>query len=79
MSDDPKLVSRGTKLFIICAPSNVHEVLLRRVAPYIEKGAFIGVLYTQGGFDWMCHHVLGDRLKTDNLTIFGLYTIPAIC
>ena len=46
VSDNAKLISAGTKIFIVCAPSNVHEALVRKVAPYIEKGAYIGALYT---------------------------------
>ncbi len=79
VSDDPEVVSKGTKIFLICAPANVHEILLRKVEPFIEKDAFIGTLFAQGGFDWMCHHVLGEKFISLNLTIFGLYTIPSIC
>jgi hypothetical protein len=27
----------------------------------------------------MCRSVFGDRLKTENITYFGLYNIPWLC
>ena len=78
-SSDPKEVSKGTKIFIICGPAHIHQILLEKVAPFIEKHSFVGTLYGQGGFDWMAHKVLGNKIKKDNLTLFGLQNIPSIC
>jgi len=36
-------------------------------------------MFAQGGFDWMCKSVLGDRIENDNITIFGLLNIPWLC
>jgi hypothetical protein len=79
VSDDPKTVSKGSKIFLICGPAHIHQTLLEKVAPFIEKDTYVGTLYGQGGFDWMANYVLGKRVKKDNITLFGLQNIPAIC
>jgi len=68
----------GTKLFLICAPANAHPELLTAIAPFVEKGAWIGALYAQGGFDWAVKHCLGPKFPELGAT-FGLLNIPWIC
>lgn len=79
VASDGELVSIGTKVFIICGPAHIHLDLLRKIAPFVEKNAFVGTLYGQGGFDWMANHVLGSKIKSHNITLFGLQNIPSIC
>jgi len=45
VSDNPEAVSKGTKIFLICAPAHIHEILLRKVEPYLEEGVYVGTLY----------------------------------
>ena len=78
-SDNPAELSEGTKLWIVCGPAHIHEILLRKIAPHVQPGSFVGTLYAQGGFDWMCKSVFGKRLENENISIFGLYNIPWIC
>lgn len=79
VSSDGEIVSRGTQVFIICGPAHIHIDLMKKIAPYVEKNAFVGTLYGQGGSDWMASHVFGPKLKSHNITVFGLQNIPSIC
>ncbi|CAD8064999.1 unnamed protein product [Paramecium primaurelia] len=69
----------GAKLWIIGGPAHVHHEILQKIAPFVTKDSFVGTLYAQGGFEWMCRSVFGDRIRTDNITYFGLYNIPWLC
>ncbi|CAD8087854.1 unnamed protein product [Paramecium sonneborni] len=69
----------GAKLWIIGGPAHVHHEILQKIAPFVTKDSFVGTLFAQGGFEWMCRSVFGDRIKTDNITYFGLYNIPWLC
>lgn len=70
---------KSVKLWIIGGPAHIHHEILRKIAPYVTKDSFIGTLYAQGGFDWMCRDVFKERIKQENLTYFGLYNIPWLC
>jgi hypothetical protein len=78
VSSNPADVAPGSDLFIVCAPANAHPDLVRAVAPYVKKGAYVGALYAQGGFDWACKSIFGPRFN-DLGGIFGMQNIPWIC
>lgn len=53
---------------------------MAKIAPHLKKGALVGALYSQGGFDWAAKHAIGEqRCKDLDITIFGLQFIPWIC
>jgi hypothetical protein len=79
VSNNPEVVSKGTKVFIISSPVNVQELLLRQLKPFIEEGAYIGSVFGQGGFDLIAANVLGDDIQNKNLTVFSLFNIPSTC
>lgn len=79
VSNNPREVSKGTKVFIISSPVNVQETLLRQLKPFVEEGAFIGSVFGQGGFDLIAADVFGDDIQKKNLTIFSLFNIPSTC
>ena len=79
VSDNPAELSEGSTVWIICGPAHIHQTLLAKIAPFVAPGSFVGTIFSQGGFDWVCQSVFGRRIQDENLTIFGLYTIPWIC
>lgn len=79
VSDNPKDVAKGTKIFIIAGPVFAQQPILEKLAPFIEKDSLIGTVFGQGGFDWLASYVLGKRIKKDNLTIWALQHVPSLC
>ncbi len=79
VSSDPALISKFTKIFIVCGPAHIHIPILEKIAPYVEKDSFVGTIFGQGGFDMMANFVFGEKMKTLNLTLFGLQNVPSIC
>lgn len=79
VSSDPQEVCKGTKFFLICGPAHIHEEILKKIAPFIEKDSFVGTLYGQGSFAWTAYAILKNRLKKDNITIWALLNVPSIC
>lgn len=77
VSDDPRIVCPGSKVFILSCPVNAQEFLLRKIKPHIEPGAFIGSVFGQGGFDLIAKNVFGEDLKKKGLTIWSLFNIPS--
>lgn len=78
-SNNPADFGKDVKLWIIGAPAHVHYDILKKIAPFVQKDAFVGTLFSQGGFHWMCRDVFGKRLVEENITCFGLFTIPWLC
>jgi NAD/NADP octopine/nopaline dehydrogenase, alpha-helical domain len=79
VSADPAVVCKGTKVFIVSSPVNAQEEILRSIKPFVERGAIIGSVYGQGGFDLIAQSVFGEDLRAKNLTIFALFNIPSTC
>lgn len=77
VSSDAKEVATDADIFILGGPSHANPQLLKGIAPYVKKGAFIGALYGQGAFDWAAKSILGDKFK--DVTVFALQHIPWIC
>jgi hypothetical protein len=66
-------------LWIIGGPAHIHQQILEKIAPFVKPNSFVGTLFAQGGFDWMCRSVFGKRLVEENITYFGLFNIPWLC
>lgn len=79
MSKNPEEVAKNTKIFIVCGPAHIHIPILEKIAPYVEPNSFVGTIFGQGGFDMMANYVLGKKIKTHNITLFGLQNVPSIC
>jgi opine dehydrogenase len=77
VSSDPKEVAPEADVFLLGGPAHANPHLLEKIAPYVKKGAFVGALYGQGGFDWAAKYYLGE--KYSEVTIFALQHIPWIC
>lgn len=79
ISDDPKEVAEGTRLFILCGPAYSEQPILEKLASFVEKNSYVGTVFGQGGFNWLAKFIFGQRIKSDNLTIFALQNVPSIC
>jgi hypothetical protein len=80
VSSNPADVAPEADVFILGGPAHANPPLLQQIAPYVKKGAFVGALYAQGGFDWAAKQAIGaQRIKDLNITLFGLQFIPWIC
>lgn len=79
MSKDAQEVCKNTKLYIVCGPAHIHIPLLEKIAPFVEQNSFVGTVFGQGGFDMMANFVLGKKILTHNITLFGLQNVPSIC
>jgi len=64
---------------LICGPAHIHEEILKKIAPFVEKDSFVGTLYGQGSFAWTAYAILKNRLQKDNITIWALLNVPSIC
>lgn len=81
VSDNAADVAPEADLFILGGPAHANPHILKQIAPYVKKGAIIGSIYAQGGFDWAVINALGghERVRELDVTIFGLQNIPWIC
>ncbi|KAJ0404502.1 hypothetical protein ATCC90586_007759 [Pythium insidiosum] len=79
VTNDPKHVIPQSDVVIVAAPANAHPEILRSVAPYLKKGAALGALFAQGGFDWAAKKALGEEKLAELDLLFGLQNIPWIC
>lgn len=79
VSKNAEEVSKNTKIFLVCGPAHIHIPLLEKIAPFVEQNCFVGTIFGQGGFDMMANYVLGKKIKTNNITLFGLQNVPSIC
>lgn len=74
----PEQVIPQSTYIIIAAPANAHPDILTSIAPYIRKGTYLGALFAQGGFDWVCKANLGSDVFDSLGMLFGFQNIPWI-
>jgi len=80
VSDDPAPVVDKADIIIICSPAHTKGEILRKIAPYVKKGALVGSVFGQGAFDLQATSILGDDLiRKKNITIFSFQYVPFIC
>eukprot|EP01080_Neovahlkampfia_damariscottae_P003329 gene3329-5768_t len=77
VSSDAKEVAPEADVFLLGGPAHANPDLLAKIAPYVKKGAFVGALYGQGGFDWAARALLKE--KYSDVVVFALQHIPWIC
>ena len=66
-------------IIIICSPGHTKIDILKQIKPHIKRGALIGTIFGQGGFDMQAKFVLGKDIERNNLTVFSLQYVPFIC
>ncbi len=80
ISSDPNDVIPQADIIMFCIPVNVYREMLHRIAPFIKqnKRVYIGTVYGQGGFNWMCKEIQ-TKYHLDKLVSFAIGLIPWIC
>ena len=61
VSDKPEDVVPGSQVLIIAGPACAHYEILKRCEPYVEKGAYVGTVFGQGGFDLQARSAFGEE------------------
>lgn len=77
MSDDASVVIPGSKIIIVVGPSHVHGEILKKIANYVDKDAWVGTVFGQGAFDLQVRHAFKSQLK--EIGIYALQNVPLIC
>lgn len=78
ISADPAEVIPGSEVVVLVLPAFAHEATLRQIAPYLERGAWVGAIPARGGFDYCAVPILQEEGRQD-VAIFGLQTLPWAC
>jgi hypothetical protein len=78
ISEDPSEVAIGSDIVIFAIPSFGHELYLKALKPYLNKGVILGAMPGEGGFDLCARHVLGDDYVSA-CNLFALETLPWAC
>ena len=81
ISSDPAEVIPEADVVVLCMPVHQYRDALHRLAPYINKDkdeVFVGTIYGQAGFHWMCHEI-ERKMQLTNITCFAVGLIPWIC
>jgi hypothetical protein len=50
-----------TQIWIISGPANIHQELLTKIKPFVKPNSYVGTLFAQGGFKWICNYVFGGE------------------
>uniref|UniRef100_A0A0G4FKE3 Opine dehydrogenase domain-containing protein n=1 Tax=Chromera velia CCMP2878 TaxID=1169474 RepID=A0A0G4FKE3_9ALVE len=75
----PEDVIPGSQIVLIPLPSFAHETVLDAIAPFLERGALVGALPGQGGFQWKADMVLRQRHGRKDVIVFGTNMLPYNC
>jgi hypothetical protein len=78
VSSNPADVVPGSEMVVLVLPAFAHESTLRQIAPYLDRGAWVGAVPARGGFDYCAVRIL-QEYGQDNLVLFGLQTLPWAC
>ncbi|EDQ92825.1 uncharacterized protein MONBRDRAFT_30783 [Monosiga brevicollis MX1] len=76
---DPKTAIEGADLILLIVPAFAHEPILKQIAPFLKKGAFVGAIPGPGAFDLIAINVLGDLIKERDITLFAGTSLPWAC
>lgn len=73
VTNETRAAVEGAELVLVCTPLQSRPELLRTMAPWVDRGAFVGGIPGFGGFERYAEQALGDRV-----TIFGLQRVPYV-
>lgn len=73
ISSDPKEVVSHADYIIFCLPGFMIASTLRKIKPFLKKGAIVGSVVSSNGFFWMAQSILSERNP-----YFGLQRVPYI-
>jgi hypothetical protein len=63
---------------VLVVPAFAHEAILRQIAPFLDRDAWVGAIPARGGFDYCAAKVLQEQQRAD-VGLFGLQTLPWAC
>jgi hypothetical protein len=78
ISADPATVIPGSEVVVLVLPAFAHESTLHQIAPYLDRGAWVGAIPARGGLDYCAAFALHKAGRKD-VAIFGLQTLPWAC
>ena len=78
ISADPAEVIPGSEWVVLVLPAFAHEAILRQIAPFLDRDAWVGAIPARGGFDYSAASVLREHGRGD-VGLFGLQTLPWAC
>lgn len=79
ISDAPHEAIADADIVFVSSPVCAYEEIFSELAPYVKRGAYIGVLFCQGFPNLAMHAAMRSawgRTKRDDVTYFGLQHIP---
>ena len=78
-SNKPQEIIPDSDIIILSLPVSVYRLMLQDIAPYIDKNkkVYIGVIYGQGGFNWMMENLIAE-FNLNNLIYFSVGLLPWI-
>ena len=79
-TSDEKTALKDAEIVLLCMPVSQYFKVLLRIGEYIpkDKEVWLGSIYGQGGFNWMCNEIK-ENFSLDRLIYFSYGLIPWIC
>lgn len=79
-TSDEKTALKDAEIILLCMPVSQYFKVLLRIGEYIpqNKEVWLGSIYGQGGFNWMCNEIK-EKFSLDKLVYFSYGLIPWIC
>ncbi|WP_028855982.1 NAD/NADP octopine/nopaline dehydrogenase family protein [Psychrilyobacter atlanticus] len=79
-TSNEKTALKDAEIILLCMPVSQYFKVLLRIGEYIpkDKEVWLGSIYGQGGFNWMCNEIK-EKFSLDKLVYFSYGLIPWIC
>jgi hypothetical protein len=79
-TSDEKTALKDAEIILLCMPVSQYFKVLLRIGEHIpkDKEVWLGSIYGQGGFNWMCNEIK-EKFSLDKLVYFSYGLIPWIC
>lgn len=79
ITDSAKVACLNSKIIILAVPADAYNEVLSKIAPWIQRGAFIGCISGYGGFSWIAKHILKEKIIELDLNLWALSVFPFAC
>ena len=73
VTDNPELAVKGAGIVLLCLPGYAIKPVLESIAPYVEKGSFVGSVFSSTGFFFEAQKVFDG-----NVSLWGFQRVPFI-
>jgi hypothetical protein len=77
ISNCPDTVIATADFIFVCVPTSVMEMYLECIAPYVQRGAMVGMIAQTGIVDYLARCIFKEKL--DMLVLFYLLDMPWAC